>query len=150
MNSIGQRIRFIRKKKNLTLTDIKKLTGLSTGNLSELENDKFMPSASALIALKNTLKVSIDWILTGEKPRTYHLPSQKNVRYYKKNTSINKKERIDDMSSLNEDEKRLLLGYRNLAKESQRDIDGFICVCLQRKYPQNEDPTPKVDYKSNL
>lgn len=44
-----------------------KLTGLSVGNLSDLENNKSMPSSNALIKLKNALNVSIDWLLTGQQ-----------------------------------------------------------------------------------
>ena len=66
MDTIGKRIRYARKIRNLSLTEVKEKTGISTGNLSELENDKFAPSANSLIAFKQLLNVSIDWILTGE------------------------------------------------------------------------------------
>ena len=68
MNTVGERIRYARKTSNLTLTDVKNFTGLSTGNLSDLENDKFMPSANSLISFREVFNVSIDWILTGEAP----------------------------------------------------------------------------------
>ena len=66
MESIGERIRNVRKKKNLTITQLKEITGLSAGNLSDIENSKISPSSNALIKLKNALGVSIDWILTGK------------------------------------------------------------------------------------
>ncbi|MBZ4644933.1 MAG: transcriptional regulator, family [Clostridia bacterium] len=134
MTSIGERIRLARKKKKLTLTDIKNLTGLSTGNLSELENDKFMPSASALIALKKTLDVSIDWILTGEESIEGHLPGIQKAENDEESTHYFIKEAESTTYLLNEDEKELINGYRKLDEEKRRDIKGFIHVCLQNTY----------------
>lgn len=68
METIGDRIKYARKKKGLTQTDIKEKTGISSGNLSDIENNKSFPSAQALISLKRELGVTIDWILTGEEP----------------------------------------------------------------------------------
>ncbi|TCK90596.1 helix-turn-helix protein [Natranaerovirga hydrolytica] len=111
MNTIGKRIRFARKSNNLSLTDVNALTGLSTGNLSELENDKFSPSANALIALKKVLNVSIDWILTG-------------------NDSNNNSTTICEQQSLylSDKEKELIELYRTIPKENQRDLLGYLNV----------------------
>ncbi|MDK2799322.1 MAG: hypothetical protein PWQ70_941 [Clostridiales bacterium] len=144
LNSIGERIRFARKKKNLTLTDIKHLTGLSTGNLSELENDKFMPSANALIALRKTLDVSIDWILTGEEFTKNCLSEKEADANNQKNPNYVIKETESATYLLNEDETELINGYRKLDKEKRRDIQGFIHVCLQNTY----SPTHKEQNNS--
>lgn len=113
MNSIGKRIRFARKINNLTLTDINKLTGLSTGNLSELENDKFLPSANALIQFKNIFNVSIDWILTGEgnidlDPK---IKEQKQKYIYEQYT---------------DEELKLIQMYRQLDKNTKQNIWGYL------------------------
>lgn len=63
---IGQRIKEKRKELKLTQVQIKKMCGISNGNLSDFENGNKAPSAGALIALSKVLHVSIDWILTGE------------------------------------------------------------------------------------
>ena len=47
---------------------IKEATGISSGNMSEIENGSKLPSTLALIALSSTLDCSIDWILKGESP----------------------------------------------------------------------------------
>lgn len=67
MASIGARIKKARKMRGLTQTDIKNSAGISSGNLSDIENDKSLPSSSALISLSRELDVSIDWILTGKE-----------------------------------------------------------------------------------
>lgn len=63
---IGQRIKQRRKELKLTQIQMRELTGISNGNLSELENGNKLPSANALIALSKALRVSVDWILKGE------------------------------------------------------------------------------------
>jgi transcriptional regulator with XRE-family HTH domain len=116
MNSIGKRIRFIRKANNLTLTDINKKTGLSTGNLSELENDKFLPSANALIQFRKIFNTSIDWILTGEEY----------------NTDLNSKIREQKQKYISEqytdEEKQLIKIYRKLDGSAKQNIWGYLNV----------------------
>ncbi len=113
MDTIGKRIRYARKINKLSLTDVKNETGLSTGNLSELENDKFAPSSNALLAFRKLFNVSIDWILTGTPPMT-----------------LSKNEAIQESSGiyLSEEEKELIESYRKLDKEKRRDIQGYIQV----------------------
>lgn len=66
--SIGARIKQRRKELGLTQVQIKEATGISSGNMSEIENGSKLPSTPALIALSSTLNCSIDWILKGETP----------------------------------------------------------------------------------
>ena len=65
-NMIGQRIKKRRKELRITQTQIKDATGISTGNLSEIENGHILPSSSALINLSQILECSVDYILFGE------------------------------------------------------------------------------------
>ena len=62
---IGLRIKNRRKELHLTQTDIKAAVGISSGNMSEIENGNRLPAAVTLIQLADILKCSIDWILTG-------------------------------------------------------------------------------------
>lgn len=84
MNSIGERLKYIRTLYDLTLQEIKICTGISTGNYSDLENNKSLPSTSALISLCREFKVSSDWILLGEG----EAPEKINTDYTKNNISI--------------------------------------------------------------
>ncbi|MEF2968329.1 helix-turn-helix domain-containing protein [Paenibacillus sp. M1] len=67
MGTIGERIKGKRKELKLTLKDINKLTGISTGNMSDLENDKYAPSVANLLLISKALSVSIDWLVTGKE-----------------------------------------------------------------------------------
>lgn len=64
--TIGERIKLQRKNLKLTLKEVSQRTKLSTGNLSELENDKYAPSVASLVSLSKALNCSIDWLATGE------------------------------------------------------------------------------------
>lgn len=65
-NMIGQRIKDRRKELRITQSQIKELTGISSGNLSEIENGKILPSSAALINLSQVLKCTTDYILFGK------------------------------------------------------------------------------------
>ncbi|WP_432663193.1 helix-turn-helix transcriptional regulator [Wukongibacter baidiensis] len=67
MKSIGERIKHLRKTNNLTQKEFAKLINLSQGRLSELEKDKTKPSSETLISIYQQFKISINWLLTGEK-----------------------------------------------------------------------------------
>lgn len=120
MNTVGERIKYARKLKNLTITALSKLTGLSVGNLSDLENNKSMPSSNALIKLKNVLGVSIDWILTGQE-NTYVL-KENETQYILNNNK--------DFLEMPEKDKIILKAFKNLPDERKRDIEGYIKVSL--------------------
>lgn len=61
--TIGTRIRSRRQSLGLTLKDIADREGVNSGGLSDIENDKYLPSAPTLIALSRALDVSVDWLL---------------------------------------------------------------------------------------
>ena len=65
MCSIGERIKSKRKELGLTQPQIKELTGISSGTMSDIENGKALPAAPSLIKLSQVLNCTIDWILTG-------------------------------------------------------------------------------------
>jgi transcriptional regulator with XRE-family HTH domain len=113
MSTIGQRIKSARKSKKLSLIEVRDLTGLSTGNLSDLENDKFAPSANTLMLLKQVLEVNIDWILTGTLPMEVppvDFVREKTPQYL----GSDEKMLLEAYSNLSEDEKRNIIAYMNL------------------------------------
>ncbi len=65
-SEIGVRIHNRRKELSLTQTQIKIATGISSGNLSDIEHGNKLPSATALIALSKILCCTTDWILLGK------------------------------------------------------------------------------------
>ncbi len=108
MNTIGTRIKERRKNLGFTQLNIKELTGISSGNMSDIENGKCLPTASALIKLSKTLNCSIDWILTGT-------------------TSCCEEFYFSDIREHN-----LILGFRNLPKEEQEEFLGILDLKLKK------------------
>ena len=73
-NTIGQRIRQRRNQLGLKQMEVKNAVGVSSGNMSDLENGNRLPSAGTLIRLSQVLHCSTDYILTGETPDQELLP----------------------------------------------------------------------------
>lgn len=65
MDTIGSRIKQRRKELKLTQNQIFSQTGISSGNISSYEQDKILPSATAIVALSQVLHCTTDWLLTG-------------------------------------------------------------------------------------
>ncbi len=64
--SVGGRLKYWRKVSTLRLVDVAALIRVSQGSLSDLENDKSLPSASTLTGLCQKTDMNICWLLTGE------------------------------------------------------------------------------------
>lgn len=123
-NMIGQRIKERRKELHITQKQIKDETGISTGNLSEIENGHILPSSAALINLSQILDCSIDYILLGE-------------------SRISNTQKISDIRTHVEDD--LIRYYRGMSENDQEEI----LVMAQMKYNRAQK-TRKDTAKSSL
>lgn len=129
--TIGERIRTRRKELNLTMKAIFDQENIKTGNLSELENDKYLPSVQTLIALSRVLECSIDWILTG-KEYVPPDPEVLNIENLKTEQGL-----LCDGSPLNNVEADLVAMYRLLPSYVQEDTFDQV-FCLYRKYVERK------------
>ena len=68
-SQIGNTIRDFRAKQKLTLKELSRKTGLSTGYLSKVENAKKSPPVSTLLSIAKALEVNISEIF-GEMPQS--------------------------------------------------------------------------------
>jgi transcriptional regulator with XRE-family HTH domain len=66
ISPIGERLRFYRKRKNLTLKQMSALTGISQPTLSEVENGHYDLSGDKLGSLVRNTDIDLNWLLTGE------------------------------------------------------------------------------------
>lgn len=64
--SIGERLKAYRKAKSLSLREISKITGISQGALSDIENSKNQPAAKTIEAIVRNTDINPYWLLTGE------------------------------------------------------------------------------------
>lgn len=116
-NMIGQRIKERRKELHITQTQIQEQTSVTSGNLSCIENGKYLPSAIALIELSRVLDCSVDWILTGESKITKNIKTldildsdQELLQYF------------HEMSA--DDQEELLLIAQMKANKGKRERDA--------------------------
>lgn len=109
-NMIGQRIKERRKELKITQTQIQQETSISSGNLSCIENGKYLPSAIALLELSKVLDCSIDWILTGNSS-------------FSNNSII-----LDNV------ENELLSGFRELSDEDRTELLEILGIKLRKSH----------------
>jgi len=64
--TVGGRLKYWRKVSRLRLVDLATLIQVSQGSLSDLENDKSLPSATTLTGLCQKTDMNLCWLLTGE------------------------------------------------------------------------------------
>ena len=66
MDSLGKRLKSIRKLNNMTQIEFARLIGVSQGTLSDIEKDRCKPSVDTLVSIRKSFKVDINWLLVGE------------------------------------------------------------------------------------
>ncbi len=69
--SVGRETRRWRQSRGLTLAQVSERSGLNVGYLSQIENEKAIPSLDALAAIAGALDVAPAWLLldSGSPPR---------------------------------------------------------------------------------
>ena len=97
--SVGERLHEWRKENKLGTIELSKNTGISTGALSNYENDKREISSNFLLKLKEIYNADIYYILTGVKN-----------------------------NELKEDEKQLLNAYRQASIAEQEIIKKILDI----------------------
>jgi transcriptional regulator with XRE-family HTH domain len=76
MTALGRRIRQLRGF-DLTQAEFAKKLGISQSQLSKYERGIVAPPADFLVRVKEQLRVSIDWLLTGDPDRGGRPPRNK-------------------------------------------------------------------------
>lgn len=64
--TIGQRIRALRRAKKMTQAQLAKVAGVSSPAVTEWEKDGYLPKAASLDAMANLFQVTTEYLLTGE------------------------------------------------------------------------------------
>lgn len=119
--TIGERIRYLRQiTNNLTQKKLADATGISRGNLSNYETDRFKPASDAIIAIATYFGVTTDWLLTGKEDSD--LKSSRNHNYM----------------ILSDDEERLITLFRKLKNNDKLKIEGIIEFKISEYNTQNK------------
>lgn len=119
-SSIGTRIKQRRNELGLKQLQIQQATGISSGNLSDIENGNKLPSTPTLLSLSSILECSIDWILKGDVPKreSAFLSNESDLQL------------LDGFHKLSEEDKEELIAIlemklRKLKKTSQTDAKSL-------------------------
>lgn len=126
-NMIGIRIREMRNKQGLTPKDIKELTGIGSGHLSELENSKKFPSTPTLIKLAQLFNCTTDWILFGE---THNCESHD--------------------ASIPTRESEIMCMYKELDPDDQTEIYEIMALKLKLKEKRKKSSPSDVESNSGI
>lgn len=65
MNTLGERLNYVRKKNGFTQESLAELIGVSRGVIFNLEKNKTEPQAIVINAICQALKINKEWLLTG-------------------------------------------------------------------------------------
>lgn len=111
MLSLGDRIKYVRKKNKMNQVEFAKIIGVSQGTLSELEQDKYKPSIETIILIYKHFKVDLEWLL---------------VNLNKENSQTNA-----CISKIEDKEVELLTLFRKLSTRDEDEIIGIIELKLK-------------------
>ena len=65
-DTLGQRLRTLRKHRKLTQVDVAVAVGTSRTNLTKIERGEYLPGREVLMALATFFDVSLDWLASGQ------------------------------------------------------------------------------------
>lgn len=65
---VGREVRHWRRNRQLTLAQVAERSGLNIGYLSQIENEKALPSLDALVAIARALDVPVAWLVLDSTP----------------------------------------------------------------------------------
>lgn len=65
MNTLGERLTYVRKKKGYTQSSLAEAIGVSRGVIFNIEKNKTIPQAIVVNAICQTLRINKDWFLRG-------------------------------------------------------------------------------------
>jgi len=69
VKGLGNRLRQWRKRKGLKLKELSAVLGVSQGSLSDIENEKSLPSADTLLSIEMNTDLCILYLLSGRADR---------------------------------------------------------------------------------
>ncbi|MCM1303252.1 MAG: helix-turn-helix domain-containing protein [Butyrivibrio sp.] len=65
MNTLGERLTYVRKKNGYTQNSLAEAIGVSRGVIFNIEKNKTIPQAIVVNALCRTLRINKDWLMRG-------------------------------------------------------------------------------------
>ncbi|GMQ61168.1 helix-turn-helix domain-containing protein [Vallitalea maricola] len=104
MQSLGERIKYLRELNNLNQDELAKAFNGNKSTVSRIEKNQTNPTSIILLAIANFFNVSTDWLLTGEE----------KVHTKQSNSIDLPPHFIKLLGDVSDDEVELILNYRKL------------------------------------
>lgn len=82
METVGMRIKTIRKQYNLTQEELGNLLGVQNAAISKIENDRVVPTDASIKLICATYHVNYLWLTQGEGPMMEELDTDALVDKY--------------------------------------------------------------------
>ena len=79
---VGREVRYWRKARAMTLAQVSDASGLNLGYLSQIENEKAVPSLDALVAIAAAVEVPPAWLLLDSAPSPRVVRSAERPRVF--------------------------------------------------------------------
>lgn len=71
-NTVGQRVRIVRKTNDLSLRAFAKEIKVSDTTLRKIENDENKPSFDTIMSIVQTFLINVKWLMVGDGPMNYN------------------------------------------------------------------------------
>lgn len=117
-SNVGDRLNARFSELGLKQLEVCQITGLSTTAMSQYCTGKRIPDTASLYKLASSLKVSMEWILTGEDLTK---EDSTDLRTLKEQQGL-----LCDGSPLSEDEADLVAMYRLLPSHEREDLFDLV------------------------
>ncbi|CAM4409799.1 helix-turn-helix domain-containing protein [Paenibacillus alkaliterrae] len=94
MDSIRERLKYIRKMQDMNQQQFSNRIGISQGRLSELELGKTYPSTDTLISISSQFKVDLNGLLLGKDKNNSFASLSKEIEFLLSKLSVDAKEEV--------------------------------------------------------
>ena len=118
MNSVGERIKARRTELGWTQEELCRKAGISTGFLSDVENNKRSVSAETLLGIARVLSLSLDYLMKGDSTPV----TSAEVQFPARLAELAKNENISFVQALTVlDMKLQIVAHRSTSKPDHDD-----------------------------
>lgn len=87
MDAIGQRLKFMREEKGLSLEELSTITGFEADLLEKIENQKVHPQLGTVIKLSKSLDAAFGQLICGAGEKPYAITKSKDQKTISRATS---------------------------------------------------------------
>lgn len=82
--TIGEKIKHLRNKRNLTQKELAKMSGIAVISLQQYESNKRTPKTEQIIKISNAFEVPIDFFLVDFEDKLYNKENWPNSKEERK------------------------------------------------------------------